>query len=97
MTSIPPHYLANTAAALGGFILLNNVYGTLKPRGLLDMLGYPTPMSASEQTLVNGVTRMFASTRVVMGITTLSMWYFKSHKALGASMVAGCIMAIADG
>lgn len=96
-SSIPPHYLANTAAALGGFILLNNVYGALNPRGALDQLGFPTPMSTSDQTLVNGITRMFASTRVVMGITTLAMWYFKAHKALGASMVAGCIMAISDG
>lgn len=96
-SSIPPHYLANTAAALGTFILLNNVYGALNPRGALNQLGFPVPISPSDQKLVNGMTRMFATTRICAGITTLAMWYFKNYKALGVSMVSGCIMAISDG
>lgn len=96
-SSIPTHYLANTAAALGAFITLNNIYGAFNPRGALNQLGFPVPMSASDQTLVNGVTRMFATTRIVMGISTLAMWWFRSYKALGVSMVSGCIMAISDG
>lgn len=96
-SSIPPHYLSNTAAALGAFITLNNIYGALHPRGALNQLGFPTPISPSDQTLVNGITRMFATTRICVGVSTLAMWWFGSHKALGVSMVAGCVMAFSDG
>ena len=96
-SSIPTAYLSNTAAALGLFITVNNIYGALNPRGALNQLGFPVPISPSDQTLVNGVVRMFATTRICVGVSTLGMWWFGNHKALGISMVVGCVMAISDG
>ena len=40
---------------------------------------------------------MFAATRIVVGLSSLAMWWYKDYKALGWINVAGVLMAGVDG
>lgn len=95
--TIPLRYYANTAAALGVFITGINIFGLSQPRWTLTQLGFPLPMAATDRSLVDGMTRMFCGTRIAVGVSMLGMWYHGNTKALGVSMLAGSVMAVADG
>lgn len=94
---IPTRYLANTSAALGLFIVANNIYGAINPRGALNMLGFPIPASPGDQKLVLGLTRMQATTRIALGASTLAMWNYGCYRAMGLGGVVGVLMAVVDG
>ena len=99
--NIPPHYLANTAAALGTFMVAQNMYGAINPRSILSALGFALPSTAQTDpptlALVEGMTRMFATTRVSLALTMLATWYYKDYRVLGWTMLASSIMAMSDG
>ena len=90
-------YLANTALALNTFIALNNANALIRPRSALQMLGFNAPVSPSDQKLTDGLMRMFAATRVVMGLSGMLMWWYKDYKVQGCSMLLGVLMAGVDG
>ena len=94
---IPPSYLANTALVLSTFITVNNTDALFRPRKGLKQLGFSAPMSPTDQTLVDGLMRMFASTRIVVGVSTMAMWWYRDYRAMGWSMLAGLLMSGVDG
>ena len=103
---IPPHYLANTSLALSTFILANNAYGALNPRTTLSMLGFSasSTISSADQTLLEGITTMFCTTRVCLALSTFAMWSQAGgaaregcFRAMGWATLAGTLMAVGDG
>lgn len=92
-----PDRMANIAASLGAFIVVNNAYALMRPQSALAQLSFPPPLSPADQDLVHGLTRMHAATRVVVGASTLATWWYGNYKALGWQSVAGILMAIVDG
>lgn len=94
---IPPFYLANTALVLSTFITLNNANTLFRPRTGLKQLGFTNPVSPSDQKTVDGIMRMFASTRMVVGLSTFAMWWYKDYRAMGWSMLAELLMSGVDG
>ena len=99
--TIPPHYLANSTVVLSTFIIANNIYGAINPRSVLTRLGFSLPGTAQTDpptlALVEGISRMFATTRISLGVAMLATWYYKDHRALGWSMLAGTLMTLSDG
>lgn len=91
------HHIAGAAAGLGAFLGLNSVYWIFKPQEALGQLGFPNAISPTDQTLVEGVIRMNAGARAMVGITQLVTWYFGSHTVMAYNLLFGGIMAGVDG
>lgn len=90
-------HVANVAGSLGAFIGLNSLYGLLDPRGALNQLGFPTPVSPSDQDMADGLTRMFSASRLVVASAQIAAWHYGDYKVLGWQMTASVIMAVVDG
>lgn len=90
-------YIANTTLALNTFLVLNNANALVRPRSALRMLGFNAPVSPADQMMVDGLMRMFAATRMVLGLTGMAMWWYEEYRGLGSSLVFGALMGSVDG
>lgn len=88
---------AHIAAGLGTFVIVINTYGVIRPNVTLSLLSFPPATTPKDQKLVETVIRMFASTRVVVGLCGISAWWYGAYKVLGVQMVCGVTMAAVDG
>jgi hypothetical protein len=99
--TIPPTYLANTAVGFSAFILLNNTYILSNPTAGLKQLGFKLPAASKDdpetKNLAEGLLQMNAATRITLGFTSVAMWYYRDYRAMGWSMIGGCVMAVVDG
>lgn len=62
-----------------------------------SLLSFPPASTPKEKKLVEVITRMFAATRVVVGLSGIIIWWYEAHDVVGVQRLRGSIMAIADG
>jgi hypothetical protein len=74
--SLPkPATLAHIAAGLGTFITVINTYGVIRPDVTLSLLSFPPAETPKDRKLTEAITRMFAVTRIVVGLTEITNWW----------------------
>lgn len=97
--SLPkPATLAHIAAGLGTFITVINTYGVIRPDVTLSLLSFPPAETPKDKKLTEAITRMFAATRIVVGLTGITNWWYGvSYRVMGVQMLLGSVMAIVDG
>lgn len=55
------------------------------------------PVAPTDQKTVEGLLRMFAATRVTLGLSSIAVWWYGDYRALAFGQLAGLIMAGVDG
>ena len=89
--------MAGTAAFISVIPIMAGATAILSPRAGLGMLGFPTPTIPKDQALVDGLLQMYGCRQLAMGLSALGIWYWGTQKALGWSLLCGCIVAGVDG
>ena len=95
-------YTAAVAAIFGLFLVVSNLLTLIKPSSGLEQLGFGTqsgPLQGHDtnQKLAQGLMRMFAASRLVIGLTQISAWWFTEHRVLGCQLIFSSVMGAVDG
>lgn len=89
--------VAHVAAGLGALITMTHGYGIIRPDVALSLRSFPRATTPKDQKLMEGLARSFSTTRVVVGLSSLTAWWFGAYRVLGFQTAFGVLMGVVDG
>lgn len=95
----PSHHpaLLPTATAIGTIFLGFGLAFTYNPRSALPFFEFAIPASAADAALADSLITLYAVRDIFMGVAIYAAAYFKERRTLGVLLVAGGLVAGADG